>query len=170
MGELLKLELDGVLDRAEYFDAAANRAQDLSPVFEHAHDRFLHEIAQQFLQEGRFFGDGWEPLNPEYAAQKLKLFGPAPSTMGILYRTGRLFEALSNEGADEHVKVVTPQSGTFGAVVPYGKYHQRGTSKGGKVLMPQRIIIAMRNRFKRDTFRASVAYILRGRLPEDGEQ
>ena len=156
--ELLTLDLRGALGKQAFFGAAAERAQDLTPVWNFVHNVWLHEIAQQFLSEGRFVSDGeeWAPLNPEYARWKARHL-PPPAPLGILYRTGRLLEALSNEGSAEHVFSSTPDSVLLGATTPYGKYHQTGTDH-----MPVRPIIRTRNRFRRTVIRAAVRHILSG--------
>lgn len=166
-GELLTIELKGFAERAAHFQAAALRARDLTPVWDYAHDIWLHEIAQQFMSEGSYFlGSGWAELSPAYAIAKERHARP-PAPFGILYRTGHLFEALSNEGADEHVFVSTPEMvllGARGEAGRIGSYHQTGTAT-----MPARPIIRMRNRFKQLLFRAAVRWITGGELPGRSE-
>lgn len=180
-GELLTLETRGIGERAAFFRGAAARAEDLTPVWDFTHDVWLHEIAQQFLTQGRYFGgEEWAPLNPQYARKKLRdMGGPPPAPLGILYKTGHLFEALTNAGSGEHIFAKDAQSvllGATGEAARIGGYHQRGAvievhdEEGGSRMatLPVRKIIGMRERFKATVFRAAVTYITGGQLPRQG--
>jgi len=158
--ELLKLELDGLQKFDTLTSEMVARAQDLSPAFEAGDEAFRAEMNEQFETQGAYLqgGDTWAPLSPEYAKRKPK----PPAPFGILYRSGDLWKSLSEEGGD-HVKIVQPDSGTYGSSIPYGKYHQTGGDK-----LPQRKIIIVRTRLKAFMARAALGWILRGKTPGGG--
>lgn len=163
-GELLNISVRGLAERQADLQAVIGRMEDLTPVWDFVHSAWLGEMTQQFATQGSYIdGEEWAPLNPDYARRKLAHFH-VPAPYGILYRTGRLMEALSQSAAEAHVYEARPDSALLGATVPYGKYHQTGTEH-----MPKRRIIGLRNRFKRTIFRAAATYVTGGKLPSVGE-
>lgn len=156
--ELLKLDLEGIDAMIGSQDDMRRRLEDETPVFEWADLPFRLEMAEQFATQGAYLENGqlWTPLSPEYAARK-----PAPpEPYGILYRSGALFESLSQDGGD-HVRTATATQGTYGTTVDYGQYHQTGTEK-----MPQRRIIRIRDKFRELVMYAVQKWILTGEPPQ----
>ena len=166
MAELLKLSLEGIDEAIGNYSERAARMQDMSPVFEAGDKYFRAEMNEQFKSQGAFLqaGTKWTPLSPEYAKRKLAKYGPPPTPFGILYATGALEQSLSQEGGD-HIKEITPQSGTYGSSILYGKYHQKGGPK-----LPQRRIIIITKRFQAFMMDAMWTWILRGKKPGEGEK
>lgn len=155
--ELISLDLKGLPRWSELTESMHERASDLSAVFEAGDEAFRVEMNQQFRTEGEYFlGKKWAPLSPAYAARK----PTPPPPFGILYRSGELWKSLTDESHEDHVKVITPTSGTYGTAIPYAKYHQQGTPK-----MPQRKVIEIRKRLKAWFMRATIGHILSGKLP-----
>jgi phage gpG-like protein len=91
-------------------------------------------VEQQFDTEGRHGSGGWKPLAASTVTEKAKK-GLAPE---ILQATGRLKDSLTRRFDPEHVERLSPDSLTFGSLVPYGIFHQTGTSR-----MPQRQPVAL---------------------------
>jgi phage gpG-like protein len=77
---------------------------------------------------GRFTSGPWQRLSPQYGAWKAKFYPGQP----LLTLTGRLRESLRWNGiglGEEGIFEMTPTSVVAGTSVPYGRYHQTGTSK-----------------------------------------
>lgn len=91
-------------------------------------------IEQQFDSEGGHGSGGWAPLAASTVAEKQKR-GLNPK---ILQATERLKESLTRRFDSEHVERLSPDALTFGSLVPYGIFHQTGTSR-----MPQRQPVAL---------------------------
>jgi phage gpG-like protein len=70
----------------------------------------------------------WKELSTKYKERKLRKYGPVP----ILHASGKLYRALSGTSPDS-VFEKQPQEMAIGTSLPYGKYHQTGTSR-----MPRR--------------------------------
>lgn len=86
-------------------------------------------MVDQFSTEGGAGASGkWAPLSPAYAEIKSQRFGDQP----ILQATGRLYRSLSGKTTDT-IAHYDKQAAEYGSSVPYGEYHQTGTSR-----MPRR--------------------------------
>lgn len=158
MPQILTLNLSGVRKKVQFFQEMADRLRDLRPVWDQAHHYFIHDMIQQFMTQGEhLLAQPWQPLSPRYLAYKIRHFGVPPSPFGILYREGRLFEAMTNEGSPFHVYATYPDGAAMGARVFYGPFHQRGAGR-----LPKRKIVHLTGRFRRFVFRATVAYVTRG--------
>lgn len=157
MAELLKVDVSGLQQWSERVAGMQRRLEDLSPVFDAGDEWVRAEIGRQFETQGTYLQNGveWAPLSPEYAKRKPE----PPAPFGILYLTGRLYESFAQENND-HVKVITKDSGTYGSSVSYGKHPQKGTPK-----MPQRKIAIARNRLYQLFAKAIAAYSLKGIKP-----
>lgn len=165
--ELLHLDLQGIENVRARVAGAAERARDLTPVWDLAHSIFVDEMVDQFTTQGQaLLGTPWVPLNPKYAEKKHRIWGEPPAPLGILYRSGELFQSLTDDGHEAHIKVIEPGGAIFGSTIPYGMYHQTGAvihaQDGSSWHLPQRKIVHMRERTKKWILRAAVSYILRG--------
>lgn len=159
------LNLTGLEEKIAYLEAMRERMRDLRPVWNWFHLVYLAEVAQQFLTEGQYFeGQKWTALNPAYERYKLKHYGIPPSPLGILYRTGRLFSSLTTQDSPDHIFEATETGVIVGSAVEYGLHHQDGSERG----LPMRPILSLRERMKRDLFRATMIYLMKGRTPPIG--
>lgn len=70
----------------------ASFLRDLRPFWPVVSRLFTSWMSEQFESEGRFFGSGWEPLSPEYAAWKSTAF----PGRGILSMMGPLRKAATS--------------------------------------------------------------------------
>lgn len=90
---------------------------------------FYQNVLQDFVLEGGGSGQSWAPLSTAYAIWKSRQF----PGRGILVRSGVLKASLMGPDAPAAVFRATDTSLELGTSVPYGIYHQMGTSR-----MPQR--------------------------------
>lgn len=88
---------------------------------------------RQFDTEGGNSG-GWQQLAASTVAEKARK-GLDPH---ILQATGRLKDSLTRKFSSDHVERLSADSLAFGSSVPYGIYHQTGTSR-----MPSRPPLAL---------------------------
>lgn len=98
-----------------------NNVQDAAPVFDAMADHVVTMNKRQFDGRGNYYGGGWSPLSPKYAAWKSR---QRPGK-GILEFDGLLRESLTQRpfGVDE----ITSKSMTVGTGLDYASYHQYGT-------------------------------------------
>lgn len=95
---------------------------DLTPAWEDIRDLFWDIEGGQFDAEGQG-GDGpWAPLSPTYANWKAIHYGTP-----ILELTGALRQSLTGGGGAE--VEIGPMSLKVGSSIPYGIFHQYGTSR-----------------------------------------
>jgi len=108
--------------------------KDWTPAFGEAAEK-LKSIFENdvFRTEGGAIQEKWQPLKPQYLAQKLKQGYPAD----ILIRTGVMKNSFFTESSRMQ-GVVSNQS-------PYFKYHQ---SKTPRSKLPRRIIMKLGNKQK----------------------
>lgn len=89
-----------------------------------------HVVAKQmFITQGSSGAHGaWQPLSPEYAAVKKRLFG----SKLILRRSNKLSQSLTRSGGD-NVSIGTNTalgySFTLGTQIDYAIFHQKGGTK-----------------------------------------
>lgn len=140
------------------------RMTNLMPVWDVVHDLFRVEMYGQFASEGQQVnGEPWQPLSEAYAKRKPE----TPTPFDILYRTGKLYRSLVEEGNPDHVFESSPTNVLIGTRVtndkgkPYPLYHQRGDDP-----MPERRIIGFSDAFRKAATRVMLTYVLSGRLPE----
>lgn len=91
---------------------------------------YYKAVKEVFASEGGKSGK-WAGLSSPYKAIKAKKYGNVP----ILQRTKRLYRSMTQMGGEAIVNKQATEM-TLGSNVPYGGYHQRGTSK-----MPARKVI-----------------------------
>jgi phage gpG-like protein len=103
-------------------DRLAGRAVQARPAFMAIADTLRGYEKRLFASEGASGGAPWKPLAASTIAQKLAA-GHDPR---ILHATGRLRASLADKHAPGHLEHATHDSLTFGSLVPYGGYHQRG--------------------------------------------
>lgn len=164
--QVLNLEITNLERVRQFTQDMAERAADLTPVWETAHEAFLIEMQHQFATEGAHLtGQEWQPLSEAYAEWKQVHYAGQP----ILQRTSDLIQSLVNADDANHIAVMTPERAAFGTKVPYAIHHQNGTPghwseyrKKYVGALPQRRIIVQRDAYKRLVFRAAIAWILRG--------
>lgn len=80
-------------------------------------------------QQPRAEGLRWAPLSEKYAEWKSRRYPGAP----LLVRTGRLYESMTQKGAQGNIDIISKGGARFGSSISYGVYHDQGTRK-----MPKR--------------------------------
>lgn len=130
----------------------SDRAGDASPAFRRIAHEMRDQIGRQFASQGAVGSGGWAPLKPSTLAKKAAE-GLSPN---ILQATGALMESLTSVGAGNR-EVVTRDSLIFGSSIPYGRYHQSGTSR-----MPKRRPIEFSETDRRGFMRTLQRYVVTG--------
>lgn len=107
---------------------------------EAAGDHLRAAAAKQFGTEGGYASGGWAALADSTVAEKARK-GQSPQ---ILRATGALMDSLIDKFDPNHIERLSPNTLTFGSMIPYGGYHQTGTSR-----MPKRPPVALTEADKR---------------------
>lgn len=113
-------ELQGVYDRVN----------DWRPAFLKLRTRFHDMEKQQFETQGASGGEKWAQLSAARVQAKARSRNPSLSS-SIMVATGRLRQSLTVLGAKGAVSRMTRTKFYIGTTVPYGQFHQKGTSGGG---------------------------------------
>lgn len=107
---------------ARRLDRLAGRAVEARPAFEAIAVTLRGYEKRLFDSEGASGGAPWKPLAASTIMQKARE-GQDPR---ILHATGRLRRSLAVAHAPGHLEHATHTSLTFGSLVSYSGYHQRG--------------------------------------------
>lgn len=133
------------------------RAADFAPVFEGILE-FLERVEEaEFESEGAYAGSPWAQLAASTVVAKERA-GLDPR---ILHATLALRNSLTKSDDPEAIRIATPSMMVFGTTVPYGKYHQSGTSR-----MPRRRPVDLTEKNKAAIIRAMQFWITRGGVTE----
>lgn len=125
-------------------------ANNASPAFRRFAQKFRGHLIKQFATEGAHFGTPWQPLSPQYAAWKMRKYGPKK----ILQREGELRDSLMRRALS--VMTVTDSELVIGTDVPHAVYHQEGRG------VPKRPIIVASPEVVRDAREILANYIVDG--------
>lgn len=130
--------VDGVLQSTRAFNTLNESLRDFREVWPEIHMYFLRANLEQFNSSGARGGQTWAPLTEKYGKWKAKRFPGKP----ILVRTERLRRSLTlgGSGTGDQVLDMQPMTLTMGTMVPYARFHQRGTKRmvARPVLQPTR--------------------------------
>ena len=141
--KLLKFsfEVEGEKQFHRAIDGVKESCKSLKPAFEKIAENFFETEEKQFAAEGAFQGNTkWDELTKPYEKWKFENFGKLP----ILTLTGKLRSSLTIPGAEGNINQITDTSMVIGTNIPYGVWHQRGTTK-----MPQRQPIKLTEKQKK---------------------
>lgn len=141
---MLSFEVAGEQQLSMAVTRVTRGVDDMRPLWEMFRTSFIEQEQHTFDA-----GTGWPPLSPTYAAWKAAHYGTPP-----LVLTGALRDSLTGGGG--FVYRAAPKSLAIGSEVPYGGYHQTGTSK-----MPARKPIQMDELFGRVWARDAGRYLQR---------
>lgn len=99
---------------------------DMRPVLKVVGIGYRKEVKSIFQkQQPRQSGLRWVPLSPDYATWKEKHFPGQP----LLVRTGALKRSMTEKGATGNLTLIGTTSAVFGSTIPYGVFHDEGTSR-----------------------------------------
>jgi len=126
-GVTISWEPGGMAKFSRTFTAWEGKLSDLKPLYRQIGDDLEDRIIpHQFESEGGESG-GWAPLEKSTVDQKRRTVYGTPK---ILQRTGDLYLSLISKGKSEGaVWKINAKSAEFGSSLPYGGYHQAGTTK-----------------------------------------
>lgn len=154
---------------ARKIDRLGYRALTAKPAFEGIADRIRGYEKRLFDSEGASGGRPWEPLAASTVARKA---GGGFATIGadggvsigsldprILHATHRLRKSLTDANDPEHLEIATNDSLVFGSLVPYGKYHARGSGH-----LPKRRPIQFNEAQKRRILKRLQLYLMTGEV------
>lgn len=130
---------------------------DATPQFRAIIRYWQHEIERQFDTQGRHASGGWAPLaESTIADKKARNLDPR-----ILHATLRLRKSwLRKTMGSDTVLMARPHQAVLGSNVPYGRFHQSGTSR-----MPRRPI-ELTETARRRTVKMLQTYIMTGKVSE----
>jgi phage gpG-like protein len=112
-------------------------AEDGRPAFRKIAALIEAATLRRFESEGAFGGEKWAPLAESTLRGK-------DASKGILVDSGRLRASLTQETASDAIRHIGPHEMHWGSSVPYGKFHQSGTSR-----MPRRRPVKLPESVKR---------------------
>lgn len=135
-----ELEVFGDTIISRGFLRGGDRLRDMRPAWHEIHDLLLTEWDTQFATQGGRASGGWAPLAESTVRRKRAM----NMDNGILQRTMRLRDSLTEKGHSDHVLKLTKDELVVGSSVPYGPFHQGGTAR-----MPARPPAALREQAKR---------------------
>lgn len=105
-------------------EAMAERADDMSPVFEVIVDKIMQRNRRGFESRGATTGKYWAPLRNNTIASKRAHSFLHPDSP--LRATDDLMRSLSEPGAPGQILEINDSDFTFGTTIPYADFHQTG--------------------------------------------
>ena len=130
----------------------SDNATDLHDAMDEVLDLLRDSERRQFDSQGGYGSGGWAELAESTRKRKAAL-GQDPR---ILRATGALFDDMTGTGGSQ-IAIARSDGLDFGTTLPYAKVHQHG---GGRV--PQRPVVQLPERDRRQTIRIIQRYILDG--------
>lgn len=118
-----------------------SKVDDGRPAFRRMAAMLEKASLQRFESEGSFGGEPWAPLAESTLRSKA---ARGYGDQGILVASGRLRASLTQETAPDAIRQITPTFMRWGSKVPYGVFHQQGTSR-----MPRRRVVKLPDMVKR---------------------
>lgn len=134
------------------------RSADPSPAWPRVGSYLSNTSYRQFVTKGSYYGTPWKPLKPDYAHWKLQHgYG---RTMLVL--TGKLKASLVSRPMS--VEEYRGKSAVFGTDNRLAVFHQYGTHRNGKPVLPARPIVVVTSKISKDIQDIFTEYILTGRI------
>lgn len=123
--------IEGEQQLARKLEKIGKEIKDWQPAFKEASDRLRNIFSEDvFSSQGGVLGQSWQPLKPQYLAQKIKAGYPAD----ILVRTGKMKSNFYSNVYKDYAEI--------GNNTEYFKYHQ---SRLPRSKMPRRIMMKLGN-------------------------
>jgi len=105
--------------------STAERADDLSPVFQTIATKMIEHERQVFMTSGASVSRPWKVLEPETIAHKLRSGAPFPDKP--LMNSLRLFNSLTVRDHPDMILEITDSFMRYGSKVPYVGFLDEGT-------------------------------------------
>lgn len=120
--------------------------------------RYMSSVTRrQFTTAGTFLKTPWKPLKPEYKLWKVR----NGYSRAILIKTGEMRSSFTSRPMD--IEEYHSDHAIFGSSNPLAVYHQYGTRRNGRKILPARKILVT-NKMVRSEIRDIIAkYIIDGR-------
>lgn len=132
------------------------RVRNPLPVWKDIHEDFMDIERYQFESQGELSG-GWQPLADSTVERKaIQGFDTR-----IMFRTGALFESLTESGDEQHVFHPLASSLEMGSTVDYGKYHH---SRDPRQHLPRRPLIVLTTGVKTAWVKKLQRWIVSGQI------
>ena len=137
----IKITIKGDVETTQTLRYLSEQFKIPAEPLERASKSYLREIATNFKDEGRTFGQTWPPLKPSTIAIKRKLYkeGKSKAITKPLVRTGKLRASFGQDMPNKHTARIYNDSG-------YAEFHQTGGTvefHGRKVSVPKRVLAAV---------------------------
>lgn len=127
----ITLEMFGETEMDRELLGFSERARNMRPVWSEIHQDFMDIERFQFESQGSLSG-GWAPLKQSTINAKER----AGFDTRIMFRTGALFDSLTESGDENHVVHITADTLRIGSSVGYGVYHQSRAERKHLVRRP----------------------------------
>jgi phage gpG-like protein len=137
----------------------AERAVDAAPAFKEIAVMFYASEKSQFESEGAWASHGWVPDKQATIDEKIRN-GHSNLT---LQRTGAMMNSLTTPGAEFSHEKIGPDFVEISSDIPYGKYHQTGTTN-----MPMRKPVELNEKTKNAMVKVLQAWVIGG-IDKKGE-
>lgn len=135
----------------------SKRTQDVSPAWPRV-GRFMSGVARkQFSTKGAFLNTKWKPLKPEYRLWKVR----NGYSRSILVKTGDMRSGFTGRPMD--IEEYHRDYAIFGSSDPIAKFHQYGTKRNGKKVLPARKILVTTREVRTEVRDMIAQYISKGK-------
>lgn len=137
----ISIKIKGDVETAQTLQYLSEQFKMPVEPLERASKSYLREIATNFRDEGRTFGQTWAPLKPSTIAIKTKLYkeGKSKAITKPLVRTSLLRNSFGQDMPNKQTARIYNDSG-------YADFHQSGGTvefHGRKVTVPKRVLAAV---------------------------
>lgn len=137
----MKITISGDIDTIKTLQYLSEQFKEPAEPLRHSSKRYLLDIATNFKDTGKTFGQSWAPLKPTTIAIKKKLFkeGKAKAIYKILVRTGEMQKSFDFDMPDNNTARIYNE-------MDYSTLHQEGGTSnlnGRTVKVPKRILAAV---------------------------
>ena len=134
----IKLTIKGDKETAQTLQYLSEQFKIPVEPLERASKSYLREIATNFRDEGRTFGQAWPPLKPSTIAIKTKLYkeGKSKAIRKPLVRTRKLQTSFGQDMPNKQTARIYNDAG-------YADFHQTGGTinfHGRQVTVPKRVL------------------------------
>jgi len=149
----INIEVFGEMIISRRLMRLGERAVDAAPAFEEIATLFYDSGKLQFSSQGAWASNGWAPDKQATVTAKIAQGFSALT----LQKTGAMMQSLTSSEATYSRKKIGPDFVELESTVPYGKFHQFGTSK-----MPMRKPVELNEATKNTMVKLLQRWVLGG--------